>query len=368
MRQAVFVNPGLIEWRETAEPRLEAGGEALVRPIVVGRCDLDVAYMRGVLPMASGEPIGHEIIAEIVEPGTDLGDAFKPGDRVFVPAQISCGECASCRAGMTGRCRSVPFAASYGMGREGGYGGGLADLVRVPFARAMLTPVPNGADPISLIGLADMARDAWRGVAPGLARMPGARVLVLGGMPAVIGLYAAGIAVSLGASDVVYVDLDDGRVAVAAAYGARRVAVEELGIEEFDIVFVANPARAALDAAVRSCAPGGVVTSATPTLDGTPSFDTLDLYRRGLTWTIGRPDCRGAACGTADCWANAGFDPALVRPRAFVWDDAPAAWVSDDLYACVQSWPERPSRSRDIRFEDRSHALITERRLSGSKT
>ena len=335
MRHAVFVAPGKVEWRETPDLQLQSKAEAIVRPIVVGRCDLDVAYVRGLLPLAAGEPIGHEIIAEIVEIGEAAGK-FSPGDRVFVPAQISCGTCGACLAGSTGRCISVPFAASYGMGRDGGYGGGLADLVRVPFATAMLTPLPEGVDPVSLIGAADMAADAWRGIGPSLQGRPAARVLVIGGMPPVIGLYAAGLAVKLGASAVDYVDSDPERIAVASAYGARVLA--DLGAVEpgaYDIIFVANPSRAALERAFAAAAPGGTITSASPAIDGLLTIDTAQLYYRGVTWTIGRPDCRSAHDGTMHAWSSCGFRPDQVPTQHVEWDDAPDAWASDAMYVAA---------------------------------
>ena len=334
MRHAVFVEPGHVAWREALDPRLQGPGEAIVRPLVVGRCDLDVAYLRGLLPMPAEAPIGHEIIGEVV----DVGEAvrgFAPGDRVFVPAQISCGACAHCRRGATGRCTSVPFAASYGMGRPGDYGGGLADLVRVPFAEAMLAPLPAGVDPVSLIGAADMAADAWRGMGPHLRERPGARVLVLGGMPPVIGLHAAGLARALGAGEVDYVDADPGRGAVARGYGARVLASAAEAAGAYDVVFVAHPSRAALEAAFAAVAPAGVITSATPAIDGSPVLDTAALYHRGATWTIGRPDCRGAHDGTMHAWACCGFRPDLVPTTRVDWEDAPQAWASDALYVAA---------------------------------
>jgi threonine dehydrogenase-like Zn-dependent dehydrogenase len=331
MRTAVFVRPGLVEWREALEPRIQGRGEAIVRPIVVGRCDLDVAFVRGLLPLASGEPIGHEIIGEVVEVSEDV-TGFAPGDRVFVSAQISCGKCARCRDGRTGRCSNVPFAASYGMGRDGGFGGGLADLVRVPFAAAMVTPVPEGTDPVRIIGLADMAADAWRGIGPHLKQMPGASVLVIGGMPAVIGLYAVGIAAGAGACRVAYVDDDHERCAIANSYGAKLLSTDEIAPLTYDIVFVANPGGHALALAFASAAPGGVIVSASPTHGGPPIIDTADLYRRGLTWTIGRPDCAASHCELMDAWANGGFDPGRVPVSDVDWDSAPEAWGSDELY------------------------------------
>lgn len=331
MRHAVFVEPGRLEWREAPDPALQGPGEALVRPIVVGRCDLDVAYVRGLTPMRAGEPIGHEIIGEVIEVGEGV-QGFRPGDRVFVPAQISCGICAACRRGLTGRCQAVPFGASYGMGREGGFGGGLADRVRVPFAEAMLTPLPSGALPKALIGAADMAPDAWRAVAPHLEAHPGARTLVIGGMPPVIGLYAAGLAVALGGAAVDYLDPDPARRRVAEAYGAR---VVETPDGAYDVIVVANPMKSALELAFAAAAPGADITSVAPSLDGSPELDTRALYHRGVSWTIGRPDCRHGHDGTLHAWACCGFRPDLAPTRYVAWEDAPEAWASDELYVAA---------------------------------
>ena len=80
---------------------------------------------------------------EVVDLSGDIS-SFAIGQRVIVSPQICCGTCAFCRRGLTGRCASVPFAASYGMGREGDYGGAASDLMRVPYAKAMLVPLPKG--------------------------------------------------------------------------------------------------------------------------------------------------------------------------------------------------------------------------------
>jgi alcohol dehydrogenase len=198
----------------------------------------------------------------------------------------------------------------------------------------MLTPVPDGAAPASLIGLADMATDAWRAVAPQLSRHPEARVLVIGGMPPVIGLYAAGLAVALGAPLVAYLDDDAGRRAVAAAYGAALVS-DDVAEQTYDIVVVANPARVSLELAFQVVAPGGVITSVAPSLGGGPELDTPSLYHRGVTWIIGRPDCRHAHDGALSSWANCGFCPDSVPTLKVDWDDAPQAWSSGALYVAA---------------------------------
>lgn len=93
------------------------------------------------------------------------------------------------------------------------------DFMRIPFAQAMLVPLPAELDPVAAIGVADMALDSWRAVGPSVQERHGARVLVAGGNASVIGLYAAGIAVALGAAEVVYWDGDEQWRALAATMG-----------------------------------------------------------------------------------------------------------------------------------------------------
>ena len=131
MRQLTFVQPGQVEWREAVDARVDGSLDAMVRPLVLGRCDLDVGFLRGAAPLAAGAPIGHEMIGVIMEVG-DSVRRMTPSQVVIVPSQISCGSCRNCRRGFTGRCQSVPLGAGYGMGREGGFGCAAADLVRVP--------------------------------------------------------------------------------------------------------------------------------------------------------------------------------------------------------------------------------------------
>lgn len=330
MTHLVLAGRGKLEWRESAPVELQAAGEAIVRPLVVGRCDLDVAFVNGLMPMPAGSPIGHEIIAEVLEVGSDA--KLLPGDRVFVSAQISCGKCALCVRGATGRCQNVPFGASYGMGREGDYGGGLSDRLRVPYANAMLTRVPIGVDPIGLIGLADMATDAWRGTGLHIARIPEARVLVIGGMPAVIGLFAALMAKACGAAVVHYVDDQPARREIVAREGIHCLRLGEVQPAFYDIVFLSHPSKATLEAAFAAAAPAGHITSAAPCLDGSPKLDTASLYHRGVTWSIGRPDCRGLHDGTMHAWSCCGFDPGTVPATKVSWEDASDAWASDALY------------------------------------
>ena len=218
------------------------------------------------------------------------------------------------------------------MGRAGGFGGGLADLVRVPFADSMLTPVPAAANPVALIGAADMATEAWRAVGPPLQQNPSAKVLVFGGSAPVIGLYSVALAKCLGA-DVCYIDDDNERAAIAASYGARPS--QGADGETYDVIVVANSSREKLEHAFDAVAPGGIITSVVPVRDGHPKIDSRSLYHRGVTWSIGRPDCRHAHDGTLSAWANCGFCPDRVPTLRVDWADAPAAWNSDAIYVAA---------------------------------
>ena len=110
--------------------------------------------------MPPGHAVGHEGIAEVVAVGDDV-TTVRVGDRVVVPFQINCGQCSACRRGVTGSCASLPLMAMYGMAPLAGMDGGgfMSDLVLVPFADAMLLPVPDGVDPVAIASLSDNIPD-----------------------------------------------------------------------------------------------------------------------------------------------------------------------------------------------------------------
>ena len=328
MRQLTFVAPGKVEWREAAEPRIEGSGEAIVRPLVLGRCDLDVGFVRGKAPMKSGEPIGHEMIGEIVDLGGD-SSGLQPGQRVIVPSQISCGMCRNCRRGFTGRCQSVPFGAGYGMGREGSYGCAASDLVRIPYAKAMLVPLPEHADPIVMIGAADMAADSWRAVAPQLAARPGASVLVMGGSASGIGIYAAGLAVSLGAELVDYVDDDEDRLRQAAAYGANPIRRPVELERQYEIVVDADGEADTIVQAIKATEPEGLFTSVTIHMRPLTGLPLIEMYFKGIAFHTGRANVRTGLAPLLDHCAHGVLRPDAIDKKLYDFADTPDAWPDD---------------------------------------
>ena len=333
----IFIEPGMLDWENAPPPVIGGAGEAIVRPLVMGRCDLDVMYVKGRLPLASRAPIGHEIIGEIAELGDQAAKRFRIGQKVIVPAQISCGACRMCGVGETGRCQSVPFGASYGMGRAGGFGGGVAELVRVPFATGMLGPVPENAELPLMMGLADMATDSWRAVGPQLEVRPGGTVLVFGGAAPVIGIYAAALAVCLGAGRIMYVDADAERRAAAEGYGAETAErFDAVDSPVFDIVVDAASDAGTLLDAIRACGPAGQLTSVAPPFK-CPELPLQEMYYKGLTYRIGRPNCRHGHAPALDAWASGGFRPEKLGPKLYPFEKAVEAWLDPALYVAVTS-------------------------------
>jgi threonine dehydrogenase-like Zn-dependent dehydrogenase len=328
MRTLEYHGPKDLRWREADEPQVAGDLEAIVRHVAVATCDLDELIVSGSSPFPPPFSLGHEGVALV----QDVGDAVtsvKPGDRVLVPFQINCGTCAACRAGRTGNCDSVPLGLTYGFGfgpELTRFGGFLSDAVRVPYADAMLVPVPDGLESVDAASASDNITDAYRTVAPALAARPGAPVLVVGGAGSgSIGLYAVAHAQALGAEDVLYVDADDGRRAIAAGYGAQTLdAVPERLDSRFPVTVDASGHRDGLALALSSLDRDGVCTSAAVYFDAeqVPPFPLLGMYVMGSTFVTGRIHARRDAPAVLDLLASGAVDVAPVTTAVVPFDDA----------------------------------------------
>jgi alcohol dehydrogenase len=355
MRALYFIEPGRLSWRDVPEPVLRHPREAIVRPLAVARCDLDLAVLRGEapfrgralhwlrnhLPPAIGQrrifrnapfkgpyAFGHECVAEVVEVGSAVRGA-RAGDRVVVPFQISCGACGRCDRRLTASCEGVPARSMYGFGDLGGaaWGGALAELLHVPFADAMLLPLPAALDPAALASGSDNVCDGWRTVAPFLAARPGAPVLVVGGGAQSVGLYAAGIAVALGAERVDYLDQDPLRLEVAARLGAHPIDAP-YGAERrerYPITVDASADPAGLERALLAVEPGGTCTSVGIYYTPTTPMPLRSLYGTGITFITGRVHARTELPAVLDLVASGRFAPETVTTRLASWEEAPEA-------------------------------------------
>lgn len=330
MRQLTFVKPGVVEWHDVPEPTLQAPGDALVRPVAVALCDLDVALLRGRARFAGPFPIGHEFIAEIV----DVGDAvtgFHRGQLVVVPFQISCGSCDRCRAGLTGSCRTVRPVSMFGFRPLGGdWGGAFSDLVRVPFAQHMLVPVPHGTAPETIASASDNLADAWRAVAPHLAEAPGAEVLIVGSESS-IPLYAVAIARACGASRVDLLATDHRTLELAKWLGAHPIeGPPGKRVGHYPITVDASQDPAGLVCALRSLTPEGVCTSVSIYFEDV-ALPLLHMYTRGVRFFTGRVNSRATLPYVLDLVQAGRLRPDVVTSEVVGWDNMAGALASPSV-------------------------------------
>lgn len=334
--QLVLESSGKAVWTDVAVPTLdgatgpgagatgaaaEPGGAALVRPVAVATCDLDTVINAGAFPLPLPYALGHEFVADVLEVGPDVAVA-RPGDRVAVPFQINCGHCGYCRRGNTGDCATVPHLAAYGLGALGGdWGGSMTDVVRVPFADAMLVPLPDGVAPASVVSL-DNLTDGWHTVGPHLGALEGdRRILVMGGMS--IGLYAVAIARALDI-DVTYLDRDPRRLAVAEGLGATVGDVDDRTAKYPLVVHTSGRERNLLHAIKATDRSGVLVDTGIYTSD--VALPLLRMYTVGVTLVTGRAQARRDIPAVLDLVASGKLDPSVVTATTAPWTDAPRAW------------------------------------------
>jgi alcohol dehydrogenase len=338
MRQLTCIEAGAIEWREVPTPRLQGDGEALVRPLAVARCDIDRFLTAGFFPPRGPFALGHECVGEIVA----LGDAvhgLAVGQRVVVSFQISCGHCRRCRAGHTAICEAMPTLSDYGMQPLSGveYGGMLADVVRVPYAEAMLCPLPAGLDPVALASVSDNVPDGYRAVAPHLAAQPGSEVLIVSHGLASIPLYAAQAALALGAAGVDFASGDADSLALAERLGARPIETDfAKPTRTYPIVVDAGLTPAGLQYAVRATEPEGVCQSVSYHAGPPVPVPMGRMYTLGIRLCVGR--CHSAALlpEVVALIESGRLRPADVTTRVVAWDEAAEAFQEPGIKLVVQ--------------------------------
>ncbi len=328
MRALMFRGPMDLAWEDVPTPHIVEARDALVRPLAVARCDLDPAIAIGLYPMPASFVMGHEMVGEVVAVGAEAGP-FQPGDRVIVPFQLSCLRCAPCRRGHTNACTEVSIGTAFGLGPHGGVdlGGALAELVRVPWADVMLIPLPESLDPVAAAGIPDNVSDGYRCVAAPLAERPGAAVLVVGGLAPSVGLYAVMAAVALGAGEVVYVDDDPERLALAASLGAEAIDAGgswgELRLDRrFPIVVDANVLDAGRNLAFRSVEACGTVTSVSGGAGSHASLPLQSMYLKGVRYEIGRVHACSTARPVLDLVVAGTLDPSRLVTAVVPFSDA----------------------------------------------
>ncbi len=337
MEQLTLVEQGKIEWQDVPAPRLEGSGEALVRPLAVSRCDIDLPYATGLLPPPRSFALGHECVGEVTEIGDGVA-TVRVGDRVIVPFQISCGSCGRCRRGLTGSCEAVPFLSAFGLPlqpRE--WGGALSDLIRIPFADAMLVPAPANVPPWALAAAADNATDGWRCVAPHLAARPGATVLVVVGIASSIALYAADAAVALGASRVDVLSPRADVLDVAGRIGANPIESNFDGKHgPYDITIDGSVDPAGLALAIRSTDHEGVCICPVYYFGESTPVPLGRMYTKGIHFHAGRCHARHEIPAVAAAIAAGRLHGEIIATRRVAWKDAATAMAEPAVKLVIE--------------------------------
>ncbi|MEU4510590.1 formaldehyde dehydrogenase, glutathione-independent [Nonomuraea wenchangensis] len=203
---------------------------AIIKSVATNICGSDQHMVRGRTTAPPGLVLGHEITGEVVETGSDV-EFIKNGDLVSVPFNIACGRCRNCKERKTGICENVnpdrPGSA-YGYVDMGGWVGGQAQYVLVPYADWNLLKFPDKDRAmekiLDLAMLADIFPTGFHGcVTAGVG--PGSTVYIAGAGP--VGLAAAASAFLLGAAVVIVADLNEQRLGQARSFGCETVDVSK---------------------------------------------------------------------------------------------------------------------------------------------
>ena len=261
-RGVAYIEPGVVEVQDIDYPTFELRDGPGVNPANIGRkvphgailkvvtsniCGSDQHMVRGRTTAPPNLILGHEITGEIVETGPDV-EFLSVGDLVSVPFNISCGRCRNCKERKTGICLNVnpdrPGSA-YGYVDMGGWVGGQAEYVLVPYADWNLLRFPDKDQAmekiLDLTMLSDIFPTGYHGAITAGTRV-GSTVYVAGAGP--VGLAAAASAQLLGAAVVIVGDLNEERLAQARSFGCETVDVSKgdprdqieqlLGVPEVD--------------------------------------------------------------------------------------------------------------------------------------
>jgi len=330
MRQLTYVSAGVLEWREAPQPRIGDDRDALVRPLAVTRCDLDIFIASGAAGMRGPFAMGHETFGEVVDVGDSVRN-FRPGDRVLVPFQISCGTCGRCRAGLTGLCETVPYRSSYGMAPLSGidYGGGLSDRLHVPFADHMLVHAPEGLLPEALAGVTDNLTAALAFVAEPLRLRPKSQVLVVAGPGDGVGLHIIQCAIALGADKAVYVSPDPSGLDLARRLGADAIELDPQAdtpaIGRFPFTIDSSGRVESLAFAIRCTDYEGLCQRTYGDFRERTEVPLRDMYARNITLKLGRVHARAHMHQTLDLMRCGHLHPEHIISRRATFEEAATA-------------------------------------------
>src|SRR5829696_5430103 len=383
MKALAWHGRGDIRCDSVPDPKIEHPRDAIIKVTACAICGSDLHIFDGVIPqMQSGDVLGHETMGEVVEVGSE-NKALKVGDRVVVPFTITCGECFFCKRGYFSACeRSNPDAEKaaklwghspaglFGYSHLlGGYPGGQAEYLRVPFADVGPLKVPSGLSDEQVLFLSDIFPTGYM-AADFCNIQNGDTIAVWGCGP--VGQFAIRSAFLLGAGRVIAIDTVPERLRMAADAGAETLdsleddiferlkdmtggigpdaCIDAVGMEAhganldywYDkaktIVFMATDRASTLRQAINCCRKGGIVSIPGVYggfIDNVPMGDT---FQKGLTLKKGQNHEQRYLTKMRQHIESGDIDPSFVITHTVPIDMAPEMYKTfrDKKDGCVK--------------------------------
>jgi threonine dehydrogenase-like Zn-dependent dehydrogenase len=244
MRALVWHGKEDIRCDTVTDPEIEDSRDAIIKVTSCAICGSDLHLFHNLIPaMLPGDIMGHEMMGEVVEVGSGVNGKLRKGERIVVPFTIICGECEQCRRGNFSVCERTnrkkhiadkvfghATAGLFGYTHlTGGYPGGQAEYVRVPFADATHIKIPDGISDEKVLFLGDIFPTGWQ-AAVQCDIEDTDTVAIWGCGP--VGQMAIRSAVLLGAKQVIAIDCLPERLSMAEAGGAITINFEEESVIE----------------------------------------------------------------------------------------------------------------------------------------
>lgn len=237
MLAMTYRGPHLVRAERKAEPEIEHPNDAIIRVTRSAICGSDLHLYHGLIPDTRvGTTFGHEFTGIVEEVGPSV-ENVRPGDRVVVPFNISCGSCFFCSRALTACCENSNPNSEIASGvfgyshSTGGFDGGQAEFVRVPFADIGPFKIPHSMDDEDVLFLSDIFPTGYQAAEMGEIK-PGETVVVFGCGP--VGLFAQKSAWLMGAGRVIAVDHLDYRLDFARKFSS----VETINFEQVDDIIL----------------------------------------------------------------------------------------------------------------------------------
>lgn len=370
--------------KNVRDPRILSPGDAIVKVTTAAICGSDLHLYDGYIPtMQKGDILGHETMGEVVEVGSFV-KKLKVGDTIVIPFDIGCGKCHHCKEEEYAACDNsnpnaiIPDklygqtgAAAFGYSHMyGGYAGGQAEYIRVPFADANSLVVPEGIDDEKVLFLSDIFPTGYM-AAENCNIKRGDTVAIWGAGP--VGQMTIRSAFLLGAERVIVIDHFEGRLKMAREAGAETINFEDsdgiadelkfrtggrgpdscidaVGLEAHGSSVLASVDRVkaavglatdrpdALRQAIQACKKGGTVS--VPGVYGgfLDKFPFGAAFGKALTLKTGQTSTQKYMKPLLDLILAGKIDPSFVITHRLKIDEGPGAYkmFSDNKDECIK--------------------------------